>query len=188
MSQWKKSLHAGKITAMDTGSAKQKLRNEINLQRPQSSAGLLEQLRGLAQSTQARKIASYSPLVNEPDLRAFNDWVEESFDLYYPRIIGDHLEFAQGPLAAGNFKTLEPTGPAIDPVDIDLVLVPALAVDLLGNRLGKGRGFYDRWLEVAGGLKVYAVVFDSEILNLVPHENHDKKVNGIVTPTRVIAI
>jgi len=58
----------------------------------------------------------------------------------------------------------------------------------LGNRLGKGRGFYDRWLEVAGGLKVYAVVFDSEILNLVPHENHDKKVNGIVTPTRVIAI
>jgi len=173
---------------MDTGSAKRGLRNQINLQRPHSSSGLLEQLRNLTQQTFATNIASYSPLANEPDLTSFNDWATTNLNLYYPRMIGDQMEFALGPLEAGNYEILEPIGPAVNSADLDLILVPALAVDLLGNRLGKGKGFYDRWLEANVDSKIYAVIFDSEVLDLVPHEAHDKKVNGIVTPTRVITI
>lgn len=173
---------------MDTGSAKRKLRNQINLQRPQSSLGLLEQLHSLTQQTLATKIASYSPLANEPDLTSFNEWAAVNLDLYYPRMIGDQMKFAPGPLEAGTFEILEPTGTAVNPADLELILVPALAVDLLGNRLGKGKGIYDRWLEAIANSRIYAVVFDSEVLDLVPYEAHDKKVNGIVTPTRIITI
>jgi 5-formyltetrahydrofolate cyclo-ligase len=173
---------------MDTASAKSELRKRINLQRPQSSLGLFEQLRRLAKQTQAIKIASFSPLENEPDLVAFNNWAAENLSLYFPRVIQEKLEFAQGPLRAGKFKIMEPTGLAIIPSDLDLILIPALAVDVLGNRLGKGKGFYDRWLVDVSSTNLFAVVFDSEVLELIPSEPHDKKVNGIVTPTRLIAI
>jgi 5-formyltetrahydrofolate cyclo-ligase len=83
---------------------------------------------------------------------------------------------------------MEPTGSAILSSALDLILVPALAADVLGNRLGKGKGFYDRWLEDVASKNIFAVVFDSEVLELVPSEPHDKKINGIVTPTRLIAI
>jgi 5-formyltetrahydrofolate cyclo-ligase len=173
---------------MDTASAKLELRKTLNLQRPQSSLGLFEQLRSLAKKTQATKIASYSPLENEPDLEAFNNWAAENLNLYFPRVVQDKLEFAQGPLRAGKFKIMEPTGSVILPSELDLILIPALAVDALGNRLGKGMGFYDRWLVDVPSTNLFAVVFDSEVLELVPNEPHDKKVNGIVTPTRLIAI
>tara|TARA_B110000858_G_scaffold119423_1_gene136411 strand:+ start:624 stop:1145 length:522 start_codon:yes stop_codon:yes gene_type:complete len=173
---------------MDTASAKSELRKIINSQRPQSSIGLFEQLQSLSKKTDATKIASYSPLENEPDLKSFNDWAAESSSLYFPRVVHDKLEFAQGPLRAGKFKIMEPTGEAILSSDLDLILVPALAADFLGNRLGKGKGFYDRWLENVASRNIFAVVFDSEVLEFVPNDPHDKKVNGIVTPTRLIAI
>ena len=161
---------------MDTSSAKLELRKSIKLQRPQSSLGLLEQLQNLAKKTNATNIASYSPLDSEPDLRSFNDWATESANLYFPRVVRDKIEFAQGPLRIGRFDIMEPTGSAI------------LSSDVLGNRLGKGKGFYDRWLEDVASKNIFAVVFDSEVLGLVPNEPHDKKINGIVTPTRLIAI
>jgi 5-formyltetrahydrofolate cyclo-ligase len=173
---------------MDTASTKSELRKIMKLQRPQSSLGLFEQLRSLAEKTRATKIGSYSPLENEPDLGTFNNWAAENLSLYFPRVVQDKLEFAQGPLRAGKFKIMEPTGSAILPSDLDLILIPALAVDVLGNRLGKGKGFYDRWLVDVASTNLFAVVFDSEVLELVPNEPHDKKVNGIVTPTRLIAI
>ena len=173
---------------MDTSSAKLKLRKSITLQRPQSSLGLLEQLQNLAKKTNASNIASYSPLDSEPDLKPFNDWVAESANLYFPRVVHDKLEFAKGPLRIGRFEIMEPTGSAILSSALDLILVPALAADVLGNRLGKGKGFYDRWLEDVASKNIFAVVFDSEVLGLVPNEPHDKKINGIVTPTRLIAI
>ena len=173
---------------MDTASAKSELRKIINSQRPQSSLGLFEQLQRLAKKTDATKIASYSPLENEPDLGDFNNWAAESVDLYYPRVVHDRLEFAKGPLRIGRFEIMEPTGSAILSSALDLILVPALAADVLGNRLGKGKGFYDRWLEDVASKNIFAVVFDSEVLELVPNDPHDKKVNGIVTPTRLIAI
>jgi 5-formyltetrahydrofolate cyclo-ligase len=91
-------------------------------------------------------------------------------------------------MRAGKFSIMEPTGSAILTSDLELILIPALAVDVLGNRLGKGRGFYDRWLVEVASTNLFAVVFDPEVLELVPSEPHDRKVNGIVTPTRSIAI
>jgi 5-formyltetrahydrofolate cyclo-ligase len=69
----------------------------------------------------------------------------------------------------------------------DLVLVPALAVDRSGHRLGRGGGSYDRALaRVTHGESVLAVVHDDEILDAVPFESHDRLVDGALTPTAVL--
>ncbi len=67
----------------------------------------------------------------------------------------------------------------------DLILVPALAVDKVGNRLGKGKGYYDRALAAVSGIPKYAVVFDSEVLPAIPAESHDVWMTGAVTPTAI---
>jgi len=70
-----------------------------------------------------------------------------------------------------------------------VVLVPALAVDVRGYRLGQGGGFYDRMLatlpaaEVGGPLRV-AVVHDDELLESVPREAHDRRMDAVLTPSR----
>lgn len=68
-----------------------------------------------------------------------------------------------------------------------VVLVPALAVDRAGHRLGQGGGFYDRLLadvprHVDGGPLLVAVVHDDEVLDALPHEPHDRPVDAALTP------
>jgi len=71
-------------------------------------------------------------------------------------------------------------------IDAGVILVPALAVDLRGHRLGRGGGSYDRALtRVRPGQTVLAVVHDDEVLGAVPHESHDRIVDGALTPSGV---
>jgi 5-formyltetrahydrofolate cyclo-ligase len=93
--------------------------------------------------------------------------------------------------------TLHPDGPrlGLDAVcATDLVLVPALAVDRRGQRLGRGGGSYDRTLarlraarpgEAARSVLVCAVVYDDEVLDEVPTDDHDQPVDAVLTPTRL---
>jgi 5-formyltetrahydrofolate cyclo-ligase len=69
----------------------------------------------------------------------------------------------------------------------DLVLVPALALDRNGHRLGRGGGSYDRALaRVAPGHTVLGVVHDDEVLDAVPFESHDRLVDGALTPSALL--
>lgn len=67
----------------------------------------------------------------------------------------------------------------------DLVLVPGVAFDLSGNRLGRGKGFYDRILATASGVKC-GVAYDFQLVDEIPTESHDAKVNFIFTPNRCV--
>lgn len=105
---------------------------------------------------------------------------------------GRSLDWAldEGPerLQPGPFGLLEPVGPRLGPAAVgsaDVVLVPALAVDHAGHRLGRGGGYYDRVLSVLpAATTVLAVVYDEEVLRAVPVEVHDRPVAGVLTPTR----
>ena len=68
---------------------------------------------------------------------------------------------------------------------LDLILVPGVAFDLRGRRLGRGRGFYDRLLALVRGTTC-GVAFDQQIVDEVPVEPHDAHLNCILTPTRWI--
>ena len=166
---------------------KQELRKLLSASRPQSSAGLTERLVALVEQQNAKTIASYSPLPSEPDVAEFNAWARENLNLLLPRVSGQELEFAAGEPGEGAFGIAEPKGAAVQITEIDLMVVPALAVDLAGNRLGKGKGFYDRALANYTGSRI-AVVFDSELLESVPSEPHDQRVQMIVTPLRTIVV
>jgi 5-formyltetrahydrofolate cyclo-ligase len=65
------------------------------------------------------------------------------------------------------------------------LFIPALVVDETGNRLGRGKGYFDRELSGLQGLVVYAVVFENEVLASVPVESHDQRVDGVVTQEQI---
>jgi 5-formyltetrahydrofolate cyclo-ligase len=95
-------------------------------------------------------------------------------------------EYRPGQLVTARFGLLEPAGPwlpASTIAEAGVVLVPALAVDRAGARLGRGRGFYDRTLLLRDPrARLIAVVRDEELLDEVPHEPHDVPMTHALTP------
>lgn len=87
----------------------------------------------------------------------------------------------------GKFGVREPlvTCPEASLTEFDLMLVPGMAFDAHGNRLGRGKGFYDRILAGASGVKC-GVAYDFQLLESMPTEPHDAKVSFIFTPSRCV--
>lgn len=90
-------------------------------------------------------------------------------------------------IVPGKFGVREPAASCAEiPLSqFDLVLVPGMAFDLKGNRLGRGQGFYDRLLQAASGVKC-GICYDGQLLGEIPTEPHDSKVNFILTPSRCV--
>jgi 5-formyltetrahydrofolate cyclo-ligase len=90
-------------------------------------------------------------------------------------------------VSVGYFGIREPTSscPEVPLETFDLVLVPGVAFDWNGNRLGRGRGFYDRLLKQVSGLKC-GIGHDFQLLGKIPTEPHDARMNFVVTPARCI--
>jgi 5-formyltetrahydrofolate cyclo-ligase len=88
-------------------------------------------------------------------------------------------------LSVGKFDVREPVAsyPTVALNRLDFVLVPGIAFDLRGRRLGRGKGFYDRLLTDVRG-KTCGVAFDEQIVPEIPIEPHDIPVHCILTPTR----
>jgi 5-formyltetrahydrofolate cyclo-ligase len=95
-------------------------------------------------------------------------------------------EYRPGQLVTARFGLLEPAGPwlpAAAVADASVLLIPALAVDRTGARLGRGRGFYDRTLVLRNPeARLIAVVRDDELLDEVPYEPHDVPMTHALTP------
>ena len=88
-------------------------------------------------------------------------------------LAGSWAEFAPGALGI-----LEPTGTALSPPDMDLAIVPGIAFDRAGGRLGRGGGHYDRVLGQLGGPS-WAPCFDVQLVEAVPREAHDLPVSQV---------
>ena len=155
------------------------------------SIELCERLKPQLQS--ARTILFFAPLPNEIDLWPL---LEESvpagktvalpwFDPATQTYLARRVENPAGEIVAGKFGVREPASSCVEipPGKFDLVLVPGVAFDLSGNRLGRGRGFYDRLLEKVSGIKC-GVAYDFQLLEKIPAEPHDARVNFVLTPAR----
>ena len=101
-------------------------------------------------------------------------------------------EYRPGALVPGPWGLLEPAEPVLPESalgEADLVIVPALAVDHQGVRLGRGRGFYDRSL---GGrdpqARLVAMVRDAEFVGELPAEAHDVPMTHVITPRRGVIV
>ena len=106
--------------------------------------------------------------------------------LAYPRVDGDALEIVvvDDPvdLVPGHRGILEPVGPAVAPTTVDAVVVPGVAFDLDGGRLGRGGGHYDRLLATLDDDTTrIGVAFSSQVVPVVPSDEHDQPVDIVVT-------
>jgi 5-formyltetrahydrofolate cyclo-ligase len=137
-------------------------------------------------------IAAYYSVGTEPDTRSliFALWKRGSY-VVLPVLLGDgDLDWAsyEGPdsMAPGPRGLLQPTEPARGAGTVaraEVVLVPALAADVSGNRLGRGGGSYDRALARVGPqVPVIALLYDDELLPAVPVMPHDQRVRAVVRP------
>lgn len=134
----------------------------------------------------AASVASYVGFGAEPYVPPRPGWLlpvlQEDGDLDWARYDGE--------LAPGRRGLLEPSGPRLGVTAVatcDVVLVPALLVDLAGYRLGRGGGSYDRALARATGMTV-ALVHDDELVDEVPHEAHDVPVRAVASAGRGLVV
>lgn len=144
-------------------------------------------------------VASYLSLPTEPGTDPLIARAHADHDaVWVPRVEGEDLAWVAyrpgTPVHTGAFGTREPQGPAVRPGDLvgmDVMFVPALAVDEMGRRLGQGGGYFDRMLaafprHVDGGPLIVAVLFDEEVLPEVPVEDHDCCVDVALTPSGLL--
>ncbi|MBN9605094.1 MAG: 5-formyltetrahydrofolate cyclo-ligase [Actinomycetales bacterium] len=163
-------------------------------QREHDAAGLAAHLRELVERTGARSLSAYLSLPDEPPTREFLAWAtERGIRVLLPISREDGL--LDWALYDGADEILDafgmpaPSTELLSPLainDVDLMLVPAAAVDREGMRLGWGRGYFDKTLgSIEGCPPVYAVLFDGELVDEVPRERHDMPVDGVVTPAGI---
>lgn len=168
--------------------------------RAADAAALLERLRLLPEWQEARCLMLYLGIRSEfdpaPLARAVLD---EGRRLALPRILRGHgvLEVREvrdldQDLREGVWGLREPD-PArcaeVPVAELDLVLVPGVAFDRLGGRMGYGAGFYDRLLAAPDLAAVrVSALFDAQLVASVPRESHDKPVDLLVMPSRLIRV
>ena len=141
----------------------------------------------------ARTILFFSPLADELDvwpllekfLAAGKICALPSFDPVTQTYAARRVVDLQIDVVTGKFGVREPASRCEEmPLDrFDLILVPGVAFDVSGNRLGRGKGFYDRLLAGASGIKC-GVGYDFQLLESVPTDLHDARVDFVFTPSR----
>ena len=141
----------------------------------------------LASCPSPHTIMAYWPLPDEVDLRRLLDqWVSEGHTVLLPKVQDDdtmtlHRYTSRTDLVEGAFHIMEPVGePFTDYEQIDVALVPGMAFDAAGHRLGRGRGYYDRFLAAHPSIYTIGVCFPFQRVANVPSEVHDVVMNEMV--------
>jgi 5-formyltetrahydrofolate cyclo-ligase len=138
------------------------------------------------------RLALYAASHGEPSLGALAAWAaERRIETLWPRLAGDALEFAAcraDALVRGGFAIPAPPAerPSVALAAGDVVLLPALALDAAGRRLGRGGGHYDRALAAAVGPLLVGVGYDWQLVGEVPAGPEDRRVDMVATETRLL--
>lgn len=153
-----------------------------------ASRKILDQLEGWEPWRAARTVCAFSALSFEPDV--LTPWPAKK-KIILPRVAGStlNLHFVEhaGELVAGSFGISEPSEHApMAEAKADLILVPGLAFDRSGERLGRGGGYYDRFLVGFEGLRV-GICFQEVVFDRIPSEPHDAAVDFLATPGGIIS-
>lgn len=101
-------------------------------------------------------------------------------------VVSDLLDLDE--LTLGSFDVPEPKDPKlVSAGEVDFVVVPGIAFDTRGNRLGYGLGFYDRFLcSLKEGATIVALAYDFQVLDEIPNDHHDVPADKIITESRTI--
>lgn len=191
---------------MSVGDIKSELRQFVRLtrsarsvdERERASAGFGIALTTLIAEEDWRRVAAFIPTSSEPPiLDALESLVAAGVMVTVPVSTADGLlewvtlerGFVDDMTTDSMGMPIPTSGRRVANPAVDVVFVPAAAVDRHGNRLGWGKGYYDRFLKTLGpSTFVVAVVFDSDIVAEVPVETHDVGVDVIITERDVYTV
>ncbi len=160
------------------------------------SARLVERLASLDDLAHAQTVCAYLAGAGEPDL----DPLLETLIAQGRTVCVPIVHWQSGQMEAGVLDSLEAArirrhgireapehARRLAPDELDMVIVPGLAFDASGNRLGRGGGFYDRFLSrMRPQTPVVGVCFECQVVHSVPTDRHDRPVDRVVTDRRVL--
>jgi 5-formyltetrahydrofolate cyclo-ligase len=159
--------------------------------RERGARDLCERIGDSREWSAAGVVLMFAPRFDEPDLMPLARQCLEAgkgvgFLRYEPRdgIYSPwRVKDLDSDLAVGHFGIREPRASceALGWNQLDLVLVPGLGFDLMGGRIGRGKGFFDRLLTLVKGVKC-GVAFAEQVCEAIPVEAHDVRMNSLVTP------
>jgi len=156
--------------------------------RAAASAALCAKIEAFCVSRRLRKVGAFWPLGSEVDLRPLiqghADWM-----FWFPRVVSTsppRLAWGTAPLQPGLWGLIEPTITQHFTPPVDLLLVPGLAFDDRGFRVGYGKGYYDTVLErLDEAVITMGACFQAQLVDHVPEEMHDQPVDWLVTESRI---
>ncbi len=165
-------------------------------EKQRGSDAICEQLMEIASLVIANTIFAYLPLQNEVNLNPLiHQWIDESRTVGVPLCSWEDHTMRAGLITSLQSRDLIETRHGLKeplhkhPISadfIEIMLVPGMGFDRSGARLGRGGGFYDRYLKTARPPIVVGVAFDEQILDEVHCDAHDQFMTAIVTPTRTL--
>ena len=152
------------------------------------STEITNRVLALASWQEAGTLLLYYPLADEVDVRPL---IKNAYDsgkkVLLPVVKGEELELrlyeGEASLKEGTFGIMEPTGPLFAPENYDeiqLAIIPGMAFDAAGHRLGRGKGYYDRLLPKLKAARLTGICFPFQLLDEVPAEVHDIPVHEVV--------
>lgn len=156
-------------------------------QMAEASKSIFSQIESLESFRDAHCIALFAAMHDEVPTRvALDRWPELGRRVVVPRVEGDIMRFydySPERMRIGAFGIEEPEGDKECPAeDIDLIIVPARAFTPSGERLGRGGGFYDKYMSLEGfRAHKTGIAFSCQIFDMLPTDPHDIKVNEVVT-------
>ena len=191
---------AGEAVSDEIERSKQALRKKLlgkvrglGGQRSELDRALCTRLEDLPEVERARTILAFAPLPSEPRIDPVIDrWNESTRSVLLPKIGSQPGAMTAVALGTGLTElkcdalgVRTPQGASWNRA-IDLILVPGCGFDLEGGRLGRGGGYYDRFLAGQVGVLKVGLCFECQMIDRLPTEAHDQSVDLIVTESRVI--
>lgn len=155
------------------------------------SEKIMERLENFTPFKEAKTIGIYHSLKSEVETTNFiKKWLSEK-NFYLPVIVEDDMVFrnyiSDNSLQKSNYGIQEPLGKDFTDYDkIDLFIVPGVAFDKQLNRMGRGKGYYDRFLYNLNKTIKIGICFDFQLFKYIPVECNDIKMNYIITETEII--
>ena len=140
----------------------------------------------------AEVIMSYMSFQNEIDTEKINEYIIScGKKLLLPKMLDREIikaiEYTGKFIIDNSFGIKEPVGEIYNG-DIDLIIVPGVVFDIEGNRIGYGRGYYDRFLKLYPRARKISLAYEFQIIDNLEVEEHDEKIDEIVTKNNIIRI
>ena len=160
-------------------------------ERKQAAQMICSQLVEWFEKSQISRVYCYYPLGNEANiLELTRELLKKGIAIAFPKVFGEDMIFYEihdfeYDFAEGSFHIMEPCTEEIADWPDACVLVPGLGFDLAGNRLGYGKGYYDRYFSTHEYQKLIGVAYEASVFEQLPSQGRDLKMDFLCTEERL---